>query len=100
MRVLSIGTDRKLFEEGSAVRARQEQYAKELGTMDVIVFTLKKHHAVAWKSGPLSVTPTDSYSSLFYGINTAFAVGNNHTYLCAGWGRVFPCRIFTVGRIR
>ncbi len=33
-----ISTDRKIFEEGSAVRARQAEYAKEWGEVHIVVF--------------------------------------------------------------
>ena len=68
MRVLSIGTDRKLFEEGSAALARQKLYADKLGQLDIIVFT---------KDGPLKITevgslhiiPTNSRLKLLYGFD-------------------------------
>jgi glycosyltransferase involved in cell wall biosynthesis len=37
-RLLMISTDRKIFEEGSAVRARQVEYAKEWGEVHIIIF--------------------------------------------------------------
>ncbi len=37
-RLLMISTDRKIFEEGSAVRARQVEYAKEWDEVHIIVF--------------------------------------------------------------
>lgn len=37
-RLLMIGTDRKIFEEGSAVRARQVEYAKQWDEVHIIVF--------------------------------------------------------------
>ena len=69
MRVLSIGTDRKLFEEESAVFVRQMAYAKALGTMDIIVFTLSGHTKVTHgiESGSLNIVPTRSRSRLLYG---------------------------------
>lgn len=67
MRVLSIGTDRKLFEAGSVVRARHEAYAKCLGTLDIIIFTRGHYETV--HSGALSVLPTNSSSRLFYGLD-------------------------------
>lgn len=39
MKLLSISTDRKIFEEGSAVRARQVEYAKSYEEMHIVVFT-------------------------------------------------------------
>src|SRR3989344_7409143 len=67
MRVLSIGTDSTLFEEGSRSRARHEAYGKELGALDVVVFTRGDKQAV--RAGALSVTPTNSVSRLFYGFD-------------------------------
>ncbi len=39
-KLLSIGTDRSLFEDGSAVRLRQAEYAKERAEVHIIVFEL------------------------------------------------------------
>ena len=39
MRVISIGTDRKLFEANSAVRQRQIEYGKMFDELHIIVFT-------------------------------------------------------------
>lgn len=66
MRILSIGTDRKLFEAGSAARERQLAYAKELGHLDVIVFT-RGETCAAFSDGVLAVHPTRSASRLTYG---------------------------------
>ena len=41
MKILMIGTDRKLFEEGSVVRARMIRYAEYVGELHIIVFTQK-----------------------------------------------------------
>ncbi len=67
-RVLSIGTDRKLFEEGSIVRRRQEAYAAELGTIDTIVFSKGGSYSPV-RFGNVSVTPTRSRSKIFYGLD-------------------------------
>lgn len=67
MRVLSIGTDRKLFEEGSAARERQEAYAVLLGNLDVIVFS-RRESLGAFSGEHLSATPTRSLSRLTYGL--------------------------------
>ncbi len=67
-RVLSIGTDRKVFEEGSAARARQETYAARLGALDLIVFT-RGEAAGAFSHAALSATPTASRSKLLYGLD-------------------------------
>jgi glycosyltransferase involved in cell wall biosynthesis len=39
MNVISISTDRKIFEDGSAVRARQIEYGALFGEMHIVVFT-------------------------------------------------------------
>jgi glycosyltransferase involved in cell wall biosynthesis len=41
MIVLSIGTDRKIFEEGSHVRARMVEYGKLFTELHIIIFTLE-----------------------------------------------------------
>jgi len=38
MKVISIGTDRKIFEEGSAVRARMVEYASLFDELHIVVF--------------------------------------------------------------
>jgi len=68
MRLLSIGTDRKLFEEGSLVRERQTTYAEKLGAVNTIVFC--KGEYTPFHAGALSVTPTNSRSRLLYGFDT------------------------------
>lgn len=67
MRVLSIGTDRKLFEQGSLVRSRQEAYATNLGAIDIIVFSQKGYAQQTF--GAVSVYPTNSRSKLWYGFD-------------------------------
>jgi glycosyltransferase involved in cell wall biosynthesis len=66
MKVISIGTDRKIFEEGSAVLSRTEEYAKRAGEMHVVVFTLKKEHHGELHLGNLHVYPTNSLSRWLY----------------------------------
>lgn len=66
MRVLSIGTDRDLFEKESAIRSRQRSYAHILGEVDVIVFSVGARYAPV-SDGPLCVTPTGSLSRWLYG---------------------------------
>ncbi len=65
MRLLSIGSDRKLFEEGSLVRERQESYAARLGETDIIVFCRPKREVFSF--GDVTVHPTNSYTKLWYG---------------------------------
>jgi hypothetical protein len=42
MKLLSISTDRKIFDKNSNVAMRQVEYAKEYEEMHVIVFSDKK----------------------------------------------------------
>src|SRR4051812_20787336 len=67
MKVLSVGTDRKLFEEGSSVRERQIAYAEKLGEIETIVFTTAKYEP--YRFSTLSITPTNSASRLLYGFD-------------------------------
>jgi len=64
MRVLSIGTDRKLFEEGSSVFERQVAYADILGELETIVLTKGKYNSA--RSGKLTAIPTNSSSKFLY----------------------------------
>lgn len=67
MRILSIGTDRSLFDADSAARQRHVAYAKELGTLDVIVFTVGRAYTPV-EDGALRVIPTSSLSRFAYGL--------------------------------
>jgi glycosyltransferase involved in cell wall biosynthesis len=66
MRLLSIGTDRKLFEQGCLVRGRQESYARHLGAIDTIVFTRGEQFQTT-AFGSVTVYPTRSWSKILYG---------------------------------
>jgi glycosyltransferase involved in cell wall biosynthesis len=67
MRVLAIGTDRRLFTEGSAVLERQRAYARKIGDLDILVFT---RGGFEKKSvGQVTVVPTNSRSKFFYGLD-------------------------------
>lgn len=68
MRVLSIGTDRRLFEEGSAVRERQSAYAENLGELDIIVFTQGRTQQPQ-RFDTVTLNPTNSSSKLLYGLD-------------------------------
>jgi glycosyltransferase involved in cell wall biosynthesis len=65
MRVLSIGTDRKIFEEGSAACARQLAYAQKLGELDVVVLS-RGESLAQFSEQTLSVYPTRSALRLTY----------------------------------
>ena len=68
MKILSIGTDRKLFEEGSAVRARQIEYAKKWEEIHIVVFSIKSEikKTRIQISNNVWVYSTGSLSKLFY----------------------------------
>lgn len=65
MRVLSLGTDRSVFDAASAARARQERYAAELGHLDAIVFS-RRGTLRGFAGEHFSATPTLSRSRLLY----------------------------------
>ncbi|MDZ4225895.1 MAG: glycosyltransferase, partial [Patescibacteria group bacterium] len=66
MKVVSIGSDRKLFEEGSEVRTRAVAYAARFGELQVVVFSLRGHRLMEKHEGALHIYPTNSRSRLFY----------------------------------
>ncbi len=66
MKVLSISTDRKLFEEGSAVLERSKDYASKMEKLHIIVFSLKSHNLKFKEEGNLYIYPTNSLSRWFY----------------------------------
>ncbi len=65
MNVISIGTDRKLFEEGSAVRQRMVAYGNRVGEMHIIVFTVRGYTPQQLAHN-VWVYPTNSRSKFFY----------------------------------
>lgn len=66
MKVLSIGTDRKIFDQKSPVFLRSLKYASEMDALHVLVFTLKKEKNKAFNVGNLFVYPTNSLTRWFY----------------------------------
>lgn len=75
MKLISIGTDRKLFEEGSTVRGRLVEYGAQIDEIHVIVFSLKKHKLSNIKISPdIFIYPTNSISRLLY-ISDAIKIG-------------------------
>lgn len=66
MKVLTIGTDRKLFEEKSPVLDRALVYASLVEEMHIIVCTTKKHNLVYKNIKNLHIHPTNSISRWFY----------------------------------
>ncbi len=64
MKVLSIGTDRKLFDEKSPVLDRMISYASKVEEIHIVVFTKKGHKEK--KVGNLHIYPTNSISRFHY----------------------------------
>lgn len=73
MRVLMLSTDRTIFEAGSPSRRRMESYAKHLGELDIVVFSLKRSGFSSVHDGPLSLHPTSAPSRLLYGWYALFS---------------------------
>ncbi len=67
MNILSISSDRKLFEEGSAVRVRTLEYGGLLDELHIIVFA-KRSHGFKMETFPpnIFVYPTNSYNRWMY----------------------------------
>lgn len=67
MHVLSIGSDRKLFDKGSVVATRAIEYGKQLGSMHIVVFTLASQNFEKTKlSDEVHIYPTQSSSRIGY----------------------------------
>lgn len=67
MHVLTIGSDRKLFDVHSAVSARMIAYGKKIGALHVIVFTNTSQGYTKIKlSDEVTVYPTNSLSRWLY----------------------------------
>ncbi|MBU6390045.1 glycosyltransferase [Patescibacteria group bacterium] len=67
MKVIMISTDRKIFEEGSAVRARMIEYAPLFDELDVIVFCRRDLKAKSFQiAANCRIYPTNSWSRWFY----------------------------------
>lgn len=77
MRVLSISTDRKIFEDGSAVASRVLEYAKKVEEMHVVVFTGRgfKQKVV----GNVHIYPTNSFNRVLY-VFDAYRLGKKIAY--------------------
>lgn len=65
MKLLSISTDRKIFEKGSAVALRQVEYAKNYEEMHIIVFSDKNYSEISISSN-IWVYPTRSINRWMY----------------------------------
>ncbi len=66
MKVVSIGTDRKLFNEASPVFLRVKEYASKVKEMHVVVFSLKSHGLQSFRKDNLYVYSTNSSSKWAY----------------------------------
>lgn len=66
MRVLSISTDRKIFDDVSSVLSRSLQYASKMQELHIVVFSLKSQNLERKNIGNLFIYPTNSTSKLFY----------------------------------
>lgn len=67
MKVLSISTDRKVFEEGSAVRARLLEYGKLVEELHVVVFAKRSSGFLAESFPPnIFLYPTNSPGRFFH----------------------------------
>ncbi len=76
MNILSIGTDRKLFEKDSPVFSRSKDYASKVGEYHSVVFSLKKHNLNEFRDQNLFIYPTNSSSRLLYVLD-AIKIGKN-----------------------
>ncbi len=66
MRAILIGSDRKLFADGSPVLSRTLEYAKKVEELHIIIFTLKNEGHKFKKIGNLFLHPTNSTTKWFY----------------------------------
>lgn len=67
MKILSISSDRKVFEEGSAMRARTREYGRLVDELHVIVFAKKSHqYQDAVLSSNIFLYPTNTRTRFGY----------------------------------
>lgn len=66
IRLITIGTDRKVFEEGSAVRARLLRQRELFSELHVIVFSRQSDNLRVQQIGNLWLYPTSSLSKILY----------------------------------
>lgn len=70
MKLISISTDKKIFEEGSSVQERMKEYGSLFNEFHIVVFSLKKHK---FKKVQISdntwIYPTQSFCKLMYVFN-------------------------------
>ncbi len=72
MKVITIGTDRKLFEENSAVLSRSISYAQKMEELHIVVFSLKSHNLKMKKIDNLYIYPTNSINRFGYILSAYF----------------------------
>src|SRR3990167_8179551 len=67
IKVISIGTDRKIFEEGSAVRQRQVEYGQLFEKLEIIVFSSRSmnYESKIMLSENIYAYPTSSNNRFF-----------------------------------
>ncbi len=66
MKVITIGSDRKLFDVHSAVHLRNMEYASGMEELHIVVFSLKSHNLTEVKNKNLHIYPTNSSSRYGY----------------------------------
>ena len=76
IKILSISTDRRLFDKESAVLERHKDYAKKMEELHIIVFSLKKDNLQEKSLGNLHIYPTNSIWALLY-VFDAFKIAKN-----------------------
>ncbi len=69
MRLLTLGSARKLFEEGSKVSLRLEEQSSLFEKHTIIVFTRRSSGFKPREEGNLRIVPTHSISRLLYGFD-------------------------------
>lgn len=82
MIILSIGTDRRIFEPGSAPRARMIEYGKLFKELHIVIFACKD---LGLKSEQISenvwIYPTGSASRFLYPLDAAHLVGDHMKHI-------------------
>ncbi|MAF59726.1 hypothetical protein CL631_02700 [bacterium] len=80
MRVLSIGSDRKLFEDGSFVCERTKKYGEHMEELHIVVFALKNLGFRKKKIGEnITIYPTNSLTKFQY-IGDAIKIARSIKY--------------------
>jgi len=101
-KLLMISTDRKIFDEGSAVRARQVEYAKEWDEVHIIVFDEVISHKSKVKSEAqdTKLTTGESADSCSANLQLETVVAPNcWAYSSASWTKwMYPFDAMKLGR--